>query len=348
MGQYDSILKQKKKIEPVINNEPLKEKHFPYVLVSVIALIIMLIISYVVYYNTILAKDVIIINNFNNIKDKYEIIVNPLYLDNFKKDNIEGTLMINDTNNYSFIKEHNNYYLKTPTINKYIDNEYVNDINININSINKIIPLNKYIKTFYFEGKTPIVEVNLILNRSELKKIFNYNFLNEYEVRITTLNNALTNEIISTKIVITDIITSARKVIIIKNNSIYYNDKSNDLRFDVNIKNKDFQIKIYKSDTLYSVLTGNEKINSYNYTYQVIDELYTLNLDTIIGDEEYMYIFDSSIEDVKESGILTINDISNELVELIEYKNLNDIDKENYNEERKYLLKFINKYKNNI
>ena len=76
--------------------------------------------------------------------------------------------------------------------------------------------------------------------------------------------------------------------------------------------------------------------------------MYTLNLDTRTEDDNYIYEFNSSIENVKEEGILTITNISNDLTELVNYSDLSDIDKKSYDEEKNFLRKYINKYKNNI
>ena len=208
MSEYDSILKEKKKKkEPIIKVEPPKKKKFPTISLSIISVIIALIISYIVYYNTILAQDKIIINNLNTLRKAYQNIFNNLNLDSFNNDNIEGLITYNETNNYSFIKDKDNYYLKTPSLNKYINNKYATGVNINVDNILENVSKDKYIKTFYLEGKVPVVQIDLVLERVELEKIIGMKLINEYEAIITSRNHALTNEILSIKVVINNKIT---------------------------------------------------------------------------------------------------------------------------------------------
>lgn len=348
MNEYDSILKEKKKIEPIIEDATPKKKKFPTFILSLISIILILIISYVIYYNTILAKQNIIINNITTLKKQYNNILNNLYLEELSNKNLQGDIVIDNNQNYSFIKSKNNYYLKTPSLEKYINNQTENNLNINITNHLKDIKEAKYIKTFYLNEKTPIIEVNLILERTDLEKIIGKNLMNEYEMLITSRNHALTNKIIELKIVLTDKITTKRKVITIENSTIHYKDENKDLTFYVNIKNNDFNIKIYKNDNLYSVITGTEKISTYDYSYQIIDELYTINLSTRRELDKYIYEFNSSIEDVKSTANLTITNQSNELEELVNFNDLTDSDKQLYQSEKNILLEFINKYKNNI
>ena len=348
MNEYDSILKEKKKTHS--ETPPQHKKNFPTFTLSFFATILVIIISYIIYYNTVLSKDKIIINNISILKKQYSNIISNLYIDNFSKDNLEGNITINNTLEYFFKKDNNNYYLNTPSLNKYINNNYQNTFKLNLEYL-QTIDKNRYIKTFYFNDKNPIVETNIILSRPDLESMFGVSFLNEYEVLITCQNHAITNEIISIKITINNKITSERKVITFQNSTINYKDSENNLRFDISLKNNDFSIKIYKNDILHSVITGTEKINTYNYTYQIIDRLYTLNLITRIeNDNKYIYEFSSNIEKKQETFTLILSDsnISNELFELIDYQELSTNDHLVYEQDKKTLLDFINKYKNNI
>lgn len=345
MSEYDSILKEKKKTSSETTAQD--KKSFPTFSLSLIATIIIIVVSYTVYYNTILAKDQIIINNLSILKEQYKNIIDNLYIDSFSSDNIEGQITINDTNNYSFIKDDNNYYLNINGLNNYINNSYQGSFNLNLEYLTTLNE-DRYIKSFYLNDTTPIVEANLILSRTDLENLLGMTFMNEYEAIITCQNHAVTNEILNIKIVINDKITSARKVITFENNTIYYKDSTNDLRFDIILKNNDFNIKIYKSDILYSVITGTEKINTYNYSYQIIDKLYTLNLTTRIEEGKYIYDFSSSIDSVNSYATLIISELSNNLFEIVDYQELSDQDKIIYDNEKNILLKFINKYKNNI
>ena len=349
MGDYDSILKEKKKKkEVVVKSEEPKVKKFPTLLLSIISVILVLIISYVVYYNTILEKSNIVINDLKYLKESYQTIFSKLYIDNFKKDNLDGKIILNDNSNYSFIKENDNYYLKVPSIDKYINKNVVVNNRVDVSTFLKEIDKDRYIKTFYLDGKVPIVEVNLILERVELERILGRKIINEYEAIITVQNHAFSNEILNIKIVLNDRITSARKVITIENNTIYYKDDNNNLKFNVLIKNDDFTIKVYKDDILYSILNGMENVNTYDYSYQIIDKLYTLKLKTRLEDGNPIYEFTSSIDGIISTMNLELMTNSNKLSEMVNYVDLIEEEKKIYVNEKNILLDFINKYKNNI
>ena len=349
MSDYDSILKEKKKKkEVVVKSEEPKVKKFPTLLLSIISVILVLIISYVVYYNTILEKSNIVINDLKYLKESYQTIFSKLYIDNFKKDNLDGKIILNDNSTYSFIKENDNYYLKVPSIDKYINKNVVVNNRVDVSTFLKEIDKDRYIKTFYLDGKVPIVEVNLILERVELERILGRKIINEYEAIITVQNHAFSNEILNIKIVLNDRITSTRKVITIENNTIYYKDDNNNLKFNVLIKNDDFTIKVYKDDILYSVLNGMENVNTYDYSYQIIDKLYTLKLKTRLEYGNPIYEFTSSIDGIISTMNLELMTNSNKLSEMVNYVDLIEEEKKIYVNEKNILLDFINKYKNNI
>ena len=346
MNQYDSILKEKK-IKKTEINEPTSRKKFPTFTLSLIATITIILISYIVYYNTILSKEKILINNISILKEQYQTIIENLYLDNFSKANIEGSIILNETNKYAFKKDNNNYYLNGPTLNKYIDNSFSSNFNLNLKYLSTLNK-DKYIKTFYIKNKIPTVETNIVLSKVDLEELLGIMFLNDYEAIITCENNAITNEIINIKIIINDKITWERKVINFHNNTIYYKDSNNDLHFDILLKNNDFTIKIYKNDILHSVINGIEKVNTYNYSYQIIDKLYTLNLITRTESDKYIYEFSSSINSVKSTLTLSLSDISSNLFELVNYQDLSVEEQEIYKRDKNILLDFINKHKNDI
>ena len=255
---------------------------------------------------------------------------------------------MNDNSTYSFIKENDNYYLKVPSIDKYINKNVVVNNRVDVSTFLKEIDKDRYIKTFYLDGKVPIVEINLILERVEFERILGRKIINEYEAIITLQNHAFSNEILNIKIVLNDRITSTRKVITIENNTIYYKDDNNNLKFNVLIKNDDFTIKVYKDDILYSVLNGMENVNTYDYSYQIIDKLYTLKLKTRLEDGNPIYEFTSSIDGIISTMNLELMTNSNKLSEMVNYVDLIEEEKKIYVNEKNILLDFINKYKNNI
>lgn len=347
MSEYDSILKEKKKKEPPKESIK-KKKRFPVVILSIVFIVILLIISYMVYYNTILTGDKIIANNFFKISQKYNVITENLFLDKIFSKNIEERIVIDENINYIFVKEENNYHLKTPSLDKYVNNKYDN---INIKDILNNISRDKCIKKFYFDNKTPIVEINLILNKQELENLFKIKFKDNYEVIITSQNDALTNKIITMKLVINNKNTNNRKAIIIENDIIKLINNKNSYKFKIMINDNTFNVKVYKDDKLYSILTGTQILNSYRYTYQVIDKFYTINIITTkkVNDyPEYTYEFSSNIENVSSSLNLKIYDLSNNLNEVINYNDLIDEEKVKYDNDIKFLKDFINKYYNNI
>ena len=124
-------------------------------------------------------------------------------------------------------------------------------------------------------------------------------------------------------------------------------------------KNKDFTIKIYHSDTLYSILSGEEKSSDYEYNYQVIDKIYNIKLNIENNETYHFYsnIYDKNNK-IKEELIITKEKLTNNINskdntnKSIEYSSLSKEDKNNLLEiENNFFLtisEFINKYKNSI
>lgn len=106
---YNEILKEKKVYEdPVVSHE---HKFFKLsIFVAILITLIIIGISYLVYYNTILDSESIFLNNIQTLTSKYEIFYNnikPNY--NLSKSyTLEGNISIDNINyNYSFIKDNN-------------------------------------------------------------------------------------------------------------------------------------------------------------------------------------------------------------------------------------------------
>lgn len=329
MSEYDSILKEKKKYEEPAPLIPKKEKKkFPWLKIDIILIGIVLIISYIVYYNIILSPDKIIAYDIESIIKKYQTILTPLKLKELDNTNINGILTLENTEyNYHFIKNKNSFKLdfstqdKTLTYyqtnhEKYIKlsnymEEYIKiDNNIpNLNEINIPSALDQiqYIKKFYVDNKQPIVEANVVLESDDLKKIIGSANSN-YKIMLTCKNHALTNQIINIKATITNTQNNERYLITYQNNElIITTDDNSKIKFILINKNNDFTLKIYKDDSIYSVLTGIKQSDEYQYTYQIIDQIYNLTLNIKENAQEKEYQFTSKIE---QDNIITTSNAS--------------------------------------
>ena len=102
MSKYDSILKDKKK------NKKVEEevKTFPSLLVSFILILIVLVGSYIIYFNSVLSSDNIIINDSFKILDKYFYLFNKLPLDEYNSEKrIVGSIQYKeDLFNFNLVK----------------------------------------------------------------------------------------------------------------------------------------------------------------------------------------------------------------------------------------------------
>ena len=106
--KYDEILKEKPKYadpEPLISK---KNKYFKLsLLVGIILSLIVILISYIFYYNIVLASESIILNNINKVVKKYNYIYSdivPSYLDQ-NNYSIDSTISYNDRKyNYLYVK----------------------------------------------------------------------------------------------------------------------------------------------------------------------------------------------------------------------------------------------------
>lgn len=391
-NNYNSILKEKKKYE-----EPIKENKHKYfkrsLLIGLFISILIIIISYIIYYNTILSSESIFLNNTSKLINNYSSFFEPLIIPISEKsynihgdvdiDNFKYNYAINSNNNkllYTLNNQINstnyyydgvNGYIKSSKIGDYYSQnnielytieEYYNLLknlnyerltNITLKDIYNITNYNnnintiknnynnfsniKYIKKFYFIDKLPIVEVNISLDKDAINKILensNLQFTEDIAVNITMKNEAITNKIKDIKIIINNKSKKMRRVLEYKDNIIYYSDsKDNKYNFTINKLDNTEELKIYKDDELYSVLTLNNNLNNYDYTYKIIDKYYTINLSIIKTENNYEFNYnrniDNKINNVKftleYSNSSEINEIidANELQELTEFnKNL--------------------------
>ena len=387
MAEYDSILKEKKKYEepqPVKNNGP---KPFPWFKIDLLCITLLLIISYVFYYTIILNPEQIFLNDLKKITDKYQNIFVPLKLNQLNNNeyNLKGTISLNDKN-YNFtldrIEENiqlaitlnekklnyyissNQQYIKVPSFKEqYIKlgtNDYYNILHNLSDYLTNNLPEDKFIKKFYLNGTNPIVESNLILNNEDLKKATGLNTIKDsYEILFTFKNHALTNEIISMKTIINNLTTNKRSVILYENGYLTYKDDNQSLKFQLEEKNDDFTLKIYQEDTLFSVITGTKKNNSYQYMYQVIDKIYNITLNITEENNSYLYEIESNIE---KDGVIVKPKMSinlkyhkefisenTEMTDTQDYKQLTEEEKKQYGLSLEEIIgdlrEFINKHK---
>ena len=346
-NDYDSILKEKKKSQSKlseISNENAKKPN--YVIIDHFLITIIIVICYIVYFNTVLNGKNIILNDLKTIKDEYNNVIENLRLNynidnsyNFKgsidilKNNISNKIeydinnngsnlylnAYNDKINISYFANKNNNFIKSSNIgnnyiitNKSTINDYL-DLNHNIvNNISKFLDnKNNYKKSFYLEDEKPIIKVEVNLNKDEINQIIsnqNLSLKDEYNINITLLNNALSNKIVSVKVIVNNKSNDKRDVYLYSDNSIVHtNDKGVNEKIEILNNSKNFTLKYYKDDVLYSVLTGTEEGDSYHYLYQVIDSKYTIKLAVNNNSYNYNYSFDFNIDTDKKKYLMNID-----------------------------------------
>ena len=379
MKEYDSILKENKKYDSSIENSKIKK--FPWFKVDILLISILLIIGYCIYYSTILNPNQIFINDIKTLINKYDNILYPLEINKLKENyGLIGNINLNNKN-YNFeidkINKETNFILgiDDESLNYYFNNDYNyvklsnNDSFYKKNSNNYFniisnlkeyfmnLSKDKFIKKFYFNGTTPIIESNLELDNNDIIEAIKPNYYDStYQLLFTFKNNALTNEIISMKITINNLMTNERGVLLYENDYLTYKSDKLELKLELEKKDKDFTLKIYKSDILFSTLSGIKQRDSYEYSYQVIDRVYNVNVSISNDNELYYYDINSTIEknNINNENNLNIsfqyldpfidNDISNS----IDYSSLTGGEKELYNSTINSIIKelrnFIEQY----
>lgn len=368
MSEYDSILKEKKIYQEPIKQKVKKKKHFPYLLLDFIFVFLVLVISYYIYYRTILAPDKIFISNISKVINDYQAVFKYLPIQEFGSDYyFEGTLSLDeDVYNYDIIKNqdkfkvdfsmqknHLIYYLENK--NQYIklsnlSDDYFELKQNNLNELKNIkknvssyITEEKYIKRFYFDGYIPVVEASLVLKDEDIRNIMTFDLKNQYEVLFTFKNNAFTNEIISMKMTINNLGTNERQLVTYQNGKIIYSDGEEiNLKFVLSSKDEDFNLKVYKDDVLYSVLSGTKQEESYRYMYQIIDQIYNISLVAVEDSNDYVYDITSNIEKngdiISRSLSITLNQKDNIIIDedigkdIKKLKDFTEDEKRTYNE----------------
>ena len=381
MSKYDKILKQEKVFrEPIVK----KSKYTRYIIIYCLLFTMLLTTSYIIYYNTVLSPINIIKNDFISLAKKLENIYQNIIPSQIGA-SLEGTIASEKLNyNYGLIKEGNNYYLDLSTkdsslqyqitpkmikinLSTFQNNRITKESKIDYSklkkTLNTFLKEEKYIKTFYFDKKTPIVEINFTLTDNDINSLFHTTILKEkYNIIITLKNDALKNEIKSIKIVVNNKTKNQRSTFEYQNQSlIYQNFKNEKYKFILVNNHKDLNMKIYKNEELYSILLGKSYEKSYTMTYQIINKIYNISL-TKTEEKSlttYKIVLKKEEEESKKEDTIniTLNQASSTLKEEAEskekpYRSLNQSEKAEYSEKIKQffapLKELINEYRPNI
>lgn len=384
MTDYDSILKEEKKYE----EEPVKPKKFPWFKIDVICIILIIVIGYIFYFINVLNPRQIFFDDLEKLTTKYQKLFTPLLLDDLNNiSNFEGVIKINDNDthyNYNLNKSNTNFNISLSKGDEYLilsqsqnatylklsnfKEEYLEFNNINNypnifknikNNLSTYLTEDKFIKRYYLDGSNPIVVSELSLNNEDLKQLAGLTTIkNSYEVLLTLKNHAITNNIISIKATINNKTTNKRVVITYEKGILNYKDSTYDLDFKLERSNhKDFELKIYKDDTLYSVLKGNEEGKKHNYSYKVIDKVYSIDLKIIkekdLTSYEIKSIIDKDEERINNNLYLNINTSPTTIEETInidksiKFNTLTTEEKEQYQEVLDNLLIDFNNFFSN-
>lgn len=384
MSEFDSILKEKKKYQEPELLKVKKKKRFPYLVLDFIFIVLILIGSYIVYYRNVLAPDKIFMSDISRIIEEYKNIFQYFPIQDVNSDYyFEGTLSLDEKEyNYNIIRNQDklkiDFSIQEDSLLYYLDNQnqYIKLSNLGEDyikldknvlegssavqeSFSTYITEEQYIKKFYLDGYTPVVEVILVLENEDITNLISTNLGDQYEVLFTFKNHAFTNEVISMKMVINNLTTNKRELITYQDGEITYSDGEKiNLKFVLSRKNNDFSLKIYQSEVLYSVLSGMKQEDRYQYIYQVIDEIYNISLTVTKGEHRYVYDLTSNIENdgvtTTKNAILTLNQKDNILLEEVDvelakdFKTFTEDEKKAYEEALNGIIgnlrKFIDEY----
>lgn len=387
MGKYDTILKVKKEYPKKIQEEQTHHRHFSkYVIIYLFSIFLILGISYIIYYQTVLSFESVLQNDFFILKKQYTNVFHPIIPKNvISSSSLEGTLSLENTiYNYGILKEKGKIQLELSNQENYLYSKITSqDYSLKlekfssyglvfeqdilyqdlISRLKEKISQIKSAKNLYLEGNIPIVEFAFSLNEKDINDVLGSNILkDQYNIIVTIKNNALTNEFISFKSAITNQKTGQRSILEYKDKEMIYEvNKAKTYRFNIKNKKKDFQLRIYKNGELYSTFLGESSKYQYTYSYQVINKVY--NLKFMIQEEKggYSYELNSSIE---KEGVTTEKTVKavlrngqNDLLEEStakrrNYQNLSQEEKERFQNVLKDFLSplenLIHYYKNDI
>lgn len=326
MSEYDSILKEKKK-KITVKEET---KKFPKFAISLVLILVVLIVSYIIYFNSILSPLNIIVSDYEKIVDKYGVMTKNVLIEEFQKgNNLVGTIEydnliydfnllkdgenfnFNISNNDSYINYflvNNNSFVKTNSITDYVSVAplFTVDDFLLLKDNLSAISSDKYIKNFYFVEERPVVEINLTLDTKELNEIFGVYLQDDYEVIATFKNNAFTNDIEEIKFIINNKSKLDRRVITVDEDKILYVVDDITYKIVLDYNNNDFMMKISKNDVLYSVFNGNVVEDGFVYTYQIIDTIYNISITSTKSGEEYLYKIVKKEDDLEKEVDISV------------------------------------------
>ncbi len=323
MDNYDSILKEKKVYvdpEPIVK----KSKFTKYFFIDVVLSVLLLVISYVVYYHSVLTPRNILNHHFDDLKKEVSVIFDPLLLsfDN-NKYYLEGNLSFgdykydyhfirngdeckvqldrNDSNLTYYIHGDYSYFQSNHLLNgNYIEKKQFQQINSIYNffaNYSNIIDDVSVIKNFFIKDGKPIVEINFSLDNEHISQLLGSGFSNDiFEVIVTIRINGLSGSLIDSKYIINNKTKNTRDVFDYNGSILRLIDNNgNNTIFELTKNKKDFSLKISKGDTIYSVLNGTISDDDYLYSYQIIDKIYNLKLSVSSVDNIIYYKFHSNI-----------------------------------------------------
>ena len=414
--EYDTILKEKGVYDEAPKSS--NNKYFKlFFFLGIVISLLVIVISYVIYYNTILDNESIFFNNLVKLKDNYYSIYKDIRFDYDIKNNyvIVGNMDVgNDNYGYTFSKYANKvkkvvfnsdknityYYdgrdsfVKISSLGDFYIRDNKNQLNDlkyykdNIKSIKKDfnsylydsvldknsydlfnqlynvdnwgtivsnikdnyrtnVTSDKYIRKLYFDGKNPIVEVNLILEKSDINNILGVDsglqIKDDYQLNITMKNSAISNEIKEIKVVINNKTKNTRQVLLFKSKVLYYTD-SKDNKYSIKYNENKNNIQIKKNNVLTSVVQISAKNNTNIYNYKEIDKIYTISLSVEKVKNNFEYGIETNIDDVaravKISGEYKKGEAINEnTVNAINLDSLNLEQQKIYKKSIKELLK---------
>ena len=377
MNSYDSILKEKKVYKEYVPSHTIFKK---FILGGILLSFFVICVSYVIYYNSFLNGETIILNNFFKIIDDYSVIKSGLnngydFDDSYM---LDGDVVFDKYKyKYTFIRDNNklkrsffndnkmvNYYydgdsnyIKLSDLDEYISYDaklfdfasYKNDYDMvrenifdylayvlfdnsimnmddrlftidnfdyvlgNIrNNFLSFISDKNYSKKFYFYNGRPVVMIDVILNSNDINTILsngdnNLIVKDDYDVVITSRNDAIMNDIKNMKVVIKNNTKDTRIVIFYDGKDIIFTDVDGvEYRYSLSVNDNDFILKIYKGNVLYSALEGEKDGNDYVYNYQYIDKLERYSLDVSFNDNKYVYKFSSNIDNNVKNMIVNL------------------------------------------
>lgn len=341
-SNYDSILKEEKVYtEEVREGSPL----IKYLVIYGCCLMLILGISYGIYYKTILKATNVFLNDFKVLIEKYSKVVEPLKVSRYGEDfMMEGSIALDassyqyellrrgDDWNFRLSSLENNLSYYQTSLGSFLEVSSLEDKSVNVDDLKILnlmqnlgeleknvlenIALDRYIKQFYVEDKGPIVEVNVTFTSDDLMKIFSgLKLTDQYSVMVTLKNQAVSNEIVGMKVVLNNQTQGKRMVVTYQDEVLEYTtDEGKSVKFVLQNEEADMTLKIYQGEELYSVLSGSSKKTSYQYTYQIIDQVYNLglNIKEEEGKEEYELTSNIEVDGEIESATLVVSGLYSE------------------------------------